>query len=372
MTRFGVIAACLLTLLTGVMTFAESPLPLPDRLGVTHVAGRYHLTNDDFLNEGADQILTLGSRVIKIYLSLDPTKPPSRYYPFNTDWPNVDTLVELAQTKPYRAVFDKPFTTYILTVYRPGVSANYWVYKLTNEQKHAEKQAIYELARHLLTTYRGTGKTFVIQHWEGDWSVRAGLKDKAVDPPAERFDRMAAWLAARQAGVDQARAQVADTDVRVFCATEVNLVKIGMIDERPCVTNRVLPKVTLDLVSYSSYDTQQDPALLRRALDYIAEHAPDREPFGARNVYLGEFGLPENKVTAEKMQRVITGAIDTAMDWGCPYIVYWQVYCNEPIREPVDANDDCRGFWLIRPDGSRSIAWSILHNYLTEQTPQPR
>ena len=38
-----------------------------DTVGVIHVAGRYHLTDKDFLNEGADQILALGSRVIKVW-----------------------------------------------------------------------------------------------------------------------------------------------------------------------------------------------------------------------------------------------------------------------------------------------------------------
>lgn len=44
---------------------------LPDVIGVTHVNGKYHLTDQDFLNEGADQVFRLGSRVIKLYLTVE-------------------------------------------------------------------------------------------------------------------------------------------------------------------------------------------------------------------------------------------------------------------------------------------------------------
>ncbi len=39
-----------------------------DVLGVAHAAGKYNFTDEDFLNEGADRILELGGRVIKIFL----------------------------------------------------------------------------------------------------------------------------------------------------------------------------------------------------------------------------------------------------------------------------------------------------------------
>ncbi|HVR96764.1 MAG TPA: hypothetical protein VMW27_09130, partial [Thermoanaerobaculia bacterium] len=42
-----------------------------DVLGVTHAAGRYSLTEQDFLNEGADRLLELGTRVIKVWFRLD-------------------------------------------------------------------------------------------------------------------------------------------------------------------------------------------------------------------------------------------------------------------------------------------------------------
>ena len=107
-----------------------------------------------------------------------------------------------------------------------------------------------------------------------------------------------------------------------------------------------------------------DPALPRSALDYIARHTPDREPFGARNVYIGEFGLPENDFSSSEVKTTVRNTIKTALDWGCPYVVYWQLYCNEARHRPVSDNDDVRGFWLIRPDGSRGAAWAELHGLL--------
>ena len=97
---------------------AEKPprRDLRDVIGVTHVSGAYHLSERDFLGEGAEAILALGSRVIKLYLTVPPaSNPVRRAYPFNSQWPQVRTLVELARTPYFRSMFDKPFTTYILT-----------------------------------------------------------------------------------------------------------------------------------------------------------------------------------------------------------------------------------------------------------------
>ena len=334
---------------------------LRDVIGVTHVAGKYHLTDKDFLAEGADRVLALGSRVIKLYLML----PPERNYPFNSQWPKVRTLADLAATPYYRAVFEKPFTTYLLTTYSVGRPDHYWKSGVTDEQARDEEEQLYRLARHLLTSYRGSGKTFVLQHWEGDWAIR-GSFDPKTDPSPEAVAGMIDWLNARQRGVERARREVPAPGVRVFHAAEVNLVKIALRDSRPTVTDRVLPHTRVDLVSYSAWDTQGDPALLRAALDYIARHTPDREPFGDRNVLLGEFGLPENGHSRQQVRQTIRGAVETAVDWGCPWVVYWQVYCNEARRQPVRSNLDVRGFWLLRPDGSKAWAWDELERMLRQ------
>jgi hypothetical protein len=329
-----------------------------DVIGVTHVAGKYHLTDKDFLNEGADQILALGSRVIKLYLA-----GARRDYPFNTNWPEVKTLVELAQTPQYAAVFRKPFTTYILTTYSAGRGEHYWRKGVTDAERADETRQFYELAKHFLTTYRGTGKTFVLQHWEGDWAVR-GNTDAKADPTQAAFDGMVAWLAARQAGVAKVRAEVGEQGVHVYHAAEVNLVVQTMRGGRPGVVDKVLPLAKTDLASYSAWDSQDDPKTLRAALDLIAKNMPQDGPFGARCVYLGEFGKPENEFGPEKVRATVRGAVRTALDWGCPYIVYWQVYCNEPKTQPVTKNADVRGFWLLRPDGARGAAWECLSEFL--------
>ncbi len=263
-------------------------------------------------------------------------------------------------------MFGGPFSTYIRTTYATGRGDHYWVRNITDADARDETEQFYRLARHLLREYRGSGKTFVLQHWEGDWAAR-GSFDLKKDPTEKAFRGMVRWLNARQAGVDRARAEVGQQGVRVFHAAEVNLVKIAMDDRRPSVADRVLPHAKVDLVSYSAWDTQQDPRQLRRALDYIARHVGDREPFGRHNVSGGELGLPENDRSAEQVRRVVEGVIDTAVDWGCPYVVYWQLYCNEARRKPVRTNDDVRGFWLIRPDGTRSPVWHDLRRRLATQ-----
>jgi hypothetical protein len=376
-----------------------------DVVGVTHVAGRYHLTDKDFLNEGADQILALGSRVIKVWFWAGQNGRVPESYPYNSQWPKVQSLVEGARTPYFQELFRKPFTAYILVVASLGRDEAYWRKGITQEQKKDEQRQFYELAKHLLTEYKGTGKTFVLQHWEGDWLVRGNYKGEEEPAPAA-LANMVEWLNARQAGVNQARremeqqvvsrarvagvppairgqdalesdaAKMAATrqqGVHVYHATEVNRVVQSMRTGFPNLVNKVLPQTHLDLVSYSAWDAATehyaDPKVLREALDFIAANAPDSPDFGNHNVYVGEFGMPENVYSLEKVQTAIPNAVRTALDWGCPYIVYWQLYCNElkdaSAKPPVKNNDAVRGFWLIRPDGTKAWTWDYFHGLFT-------
>lgn len=334
--------------------------------GIAHVDGKYYLTTEDFLNEGTDQILATGSKVIKLYLT------PERY-PWNSDWPkDPGSLVQLAQTPYFKSVLAKPFNTYILTVYSLGREDHYWTVGITSEQAADETRQFYELSKYLLTAYKGTGKTFVLQHWEGDWALRHGAP-KAYDanylPTPTAVKGMIEWLNARQAGIVQARKEIGPTDVHLYGAAEVNRLEDSMAG-KPGVANSVLPHTTVDLVSYSCYGFLDTSERLAQAVDYLAAHLPATAVFGRNphSVYLGEFGYPENgQEGLDGLNRRIDNALTVVKSKGLPWAVFWEIYCNEPVNNALplplnskENNHNLRGFWMVKPDGSPGLAW---HRY---------
>ena len=339
--------------------------PMNERLGVTHVNGLYnpHPSDTDFLNAGAEAILELGSRSIMVYAF-----NPAHSYPIDTTWPRFDSLVEVVQHPYYQALFDKPFTTFFLTVYRPDEDDHYWIDGITPAQEAAEAAAMEELASYLLDTYADSGKTFVLMNWEGDWAIR-GNYNAEDNPTQTAIDGMIAWLNARQAGINAARDTFTGSGVEIYHAVEVSLVKQPMDDpSRPNVTNAVLPHTTVDLVSYSCWDTGPLGEEFRNALDFIADHLPDTAAFGRESVFIGEYGYPENQPGS--VEDVVRNVVETGLDWGVPWLLYWQLYCNEAVNTPVETNDDVRGFWLIRPDGTRSWTYDYLQGLIEADQPE--
>lgn len=332
---------------------------LEDILGVTHVHGKYYFGVEDFLNEGADRLLTLGTKVIKVWFHRVDEK-----YPWNSTWPTMNNLVEQAQAPYFVELFAKPFTTFILLA---QTEVSNFLDGMTAGELEAEQQELYNLTTHLLNTYQNTGKTFILQHWEGDWLIR-GHYDSNVDPTPTAIAGMIDWLNARQAGVDQARSEFAGSGVKVYHAAEVNVVVRSMNSGRINVINAVVPNTNVDMVSYSSYDAiGGDPSVLRDALDFIAMNTPDHPDFGDKNIYLGEYGFPENERSASDYRIGIENATHTAIQWGCQYLVYWELYCNENnagTTPPITNNSDTRGFWLVKPDGNNSWSWDYFYGLL--------
>ncbi len=78
-----------------------------------------------------------------------------------------------------------------------------------------------------------------------------------------------------------------------------------------------IPKVNLDFVSYSSYDTEHNPTDLRKALDYLESKLPTKDGIAGKRVFIGEYGFPAERFTPEQQdakvargdaQRASTGA----------------------------------------------------------------
>ncbi len=353
------------------------PVLLQQQLGSAHVKGTYHFGSQDYLNEGSDRIIETGMRVFKGYLFR-----PAEFYPHGGSWPAFDSMVEIAQHSRFVTLFQKPFHTYVLTAYSFVDDEHYFRNGVSSTKAQQEEQAFYNLASHLLTTYNGTGKTFVLSHWEGDWAIRGSYcTEPECDPGPTAIQGMIDWLNARQDGVIRARQDHPGSDVEVYHAAEVNLVQLAM-QGRTTVTNDVLPHTYCDLYSYSAWDSigqaSADPGLtwsrqaFRSALDYLASKAPDSATFGNRNVYSGEYGWPSvNSVTDPgatdaKQMLVLRMATEEAHFWGCPYILYWQVFDNE-ARVTPPGNEDVRGLYLIRPDGTEAPPWKYFNAILPQQ-----
>lgn len=333
------------------------PRPVaPFGVGVAHVAGAYAVrrsSGEAFLQAGAARAHELGARTLKLFLTPDyATKYPQA-------WPTgIDSLETLAASAPFAEVLAMPFDTFVLTTYSFSMgTGDPWREGPVPHRLAAETREIDALVTLLATRYVGTGKTFVLQTWEGDWALLGGT-DPTLPVPADRAERMAAWLSARHAAVEAARERAAQPGVSIVDAVEVNRVLDVAADAR--VTTDVLPNTCTDMVSYSAWESldvgslkaeEQWPELERRlttALERIRANAPE----GAA-VFLGEFGFAENE--GAPAAQLVERTCDVAMRAGVVGAVYWQLFDNE-----CSTPDHCRGMWVMKPDGSLSGAGQAL------------
>ena len=328
-----------------------------DVIGTTLVHGQYFLTAKPNLIEGAEQMLALGTRVGKFWF--EPKRAASDNA-WNSQWPAMKTLRDLAASPYWQTVFRMPFTTLMLETHSPGEEG----WNADQPPAYYERIAAEweELVRYLHAVHGDRSLTIILQNWEGDWQLRGAGVLWEVPPPdwRVRCERYVRRLKARQEGVNRARAATpAGCHLRVAHAAEVNRVVDGW-KGIPTMAEHVLPFVEVDLVSYSCYDAMQDGPTLARAIETIRRFARTGAMFGPGAVYLGEIGIPEN-VHPERIAERWDELLGTALAAGVLYIAQWQLYCNEldprtaphpapPIRDPRHL----RGFWLIRPDGSLS------------------
>ncbi|MDR1789641.1 MAG: twin-arginine translocation signal domain-containing protein [Opitutaceae bacterium] len=393
----------------------KAPADARARLGCTHVSGQYWFTGKPFLTEGAERVRDLGFGGLKLWFTkADGTArgfregdaAPGRnigYLP-NSDWklPADWSLAQLARHPYYEAAFALPFSAFALEVY--PVNANADARRAgfdvsPDSDWDAEERGIYELARHLLEAHRGREVTFILQNWEGDWMFRGGArkhwtaKNFGAAEVGLRADTMVNWFAARQRGVERARAAVAGSKCRVLHAVEVNKV-FDSLAGLPTLCTHVLPRVRVDLLSWSCYDgmrTGDDSAEFSAVgiwqgveiLRHCAKTTTLTDARGRSQVMLGEVGVPEmrmlKRLGAEKARRATLAVLDgchaAGFALGMPWMFYWELFCNELTDAAKAARagtgvlakataEELNGFWLVRPDGTRSWAGEYLGGLL--------
>jgi hypothetical protein len=326
-------------------------------VGTQTIGPKYRFTEQTALVETAQATLDLGSNILKISLSRD---YGNGSYPGVVPNPAIHSLRDLAHDEPsFRHVLDMPFRHYLLWTY--SFSAGWWDHGFAAKDAAAEYREIYDFTRYLLTAYNRSGKTFLLGHWEGDWYLHPGY-DSKHDPDPQAVQGMIDWLNTRQKAIEDAKRDTKHTDVEVRQYTEVNLVQKAMQGGHT-LTNDVLPKTTVDYVSYSSYDSLLGEGAplrnsLQKALDYIETKLPPKSGISGKRVFIGEYGFPAQSVGAEKQADRSRDVIQAGLEWGCPYILYWEMYNNE-IKDGGQV-----GFWLIDDKGQKQAVYRLLHDFL--------
>lgn len=348
--------------------FAElRDAPFSLSVGTQNIGPKYQFSDEPLLVESAKVMQKMGSDTLKISVS-------PRYhkrYKIKQD-SAIDSLTKIVRDVPdYRTVFDMPFRNVMFWAY--PFAEEYSAFrkgKLPKAEAEAIYAELYELTAYLLTEYSGSGKSFFIGNWEGDWHLLSS-KDIKTDPKEAVIAASIQWFKVREKAIADARRDTSHADVEVYFYVELNHVRKAIEDGRPALVNRVLPHIKTDFVSWSSYDITQRAVklggaegrnMVHDALNYIEDQLPPSDIPGKR-VFLGEYGFKQEWVKEPVLQARYTADImKWSMEWGCPFILYWQLYCNE-IREDTGKH---RGFWLIDEHGEKLPSWHLHHDFLSE------
>ena len=320
----------------------------------------------------------LGYGILKLWFTKADGNPGG--YKYHSDWKlsKIMSLQDLARHPYYDSVFSMPFNVFALNINEgyAGASAE----DQTTTLARIENE-FYDLTKYLIKKYQDRDVTFILEMWEGDWTLRGGTqpssKWKEIGVPADanvRVKNMIDWVAARQKGVDRARSETKSGKCKVYNAVEVNRVFDGM-EGIPTLTTSVLPNVKVDMVSWSSYDGKSADGLkMYKGIDYIRQHIhPTDYMKGQKLVFIGEVGEPENinKQTRESIRSFWDLMLGVYLAQKIPYIIFWELFCNEPKVGPrtQDRNknaEELRGFWLIRPDGSKGWAQEYFDEIMSK------
>lgn len=348
-------------------------------IGTQTVGSKYKFTDKSMLLETALEIKKMGSNLLKF--SMHP-----RYFSENYGLPKndkINSLKKLATLEPsVKEVLDMDFKyyhiwTYCFSQYTPepiGKKDDTAQIKFINgfpkKYEDALYKELYDFTKYLLKTYNGTGKVFYLGNWEGDWHLRPDY-DRTKPVNLKTLEGMTQWAKTRQKAIDDAKRDTKHKNVEVYHYIEVNLVKKALNEpDAKVVSNSIVNVVNPDFVSYSSYDStnpyKTEDILnknLKKSLDYLESQLSPKDglPEGKR-VWIGEYGNPSIHHSDEMQNQRSIWTIKAALDWGTPFILYWEMYNNE-IKQ--DTGEQV-GYWLIDNKGKKQPIWHTHNSFYKE------
>jgi hypothetical protein len=336
---------------------APAPPQAPPAFGVgaANVAGAYTVARGgatSSLLAGAQWAQALGAPTLKLFFT------PEYRQKYPLVWPEgITSLAGLARSAPMQALLALPFQTVVLTTYSFAMgTGDPWRAGEVPELVEADALELEGLIDALAACPPAGPRTYILQTWEGDWA----LTDADLSAPRDeaRTARMANWLQRRHQAVAAARARVSAPGLRFADAVEVNRVLDAGAGAMRVITD-VLPLITPDAVSYSAWEALDVGALPEAERSAAVEARLTEALHRLRGVlsaqtglYLGEVGFAEQELDATGA--LLAAALDTATREGALGAIYWQLFDNEC---PAGS---CRGFWIVRPDGTLSQAGQEL------------
>jgi hypothetical protein len=348
-------------------------------LSTQTVGSKYKFTNETMLVETALKIKEMGSNLLKF--SMHP-----RYCTENYGLPKNDaitSLTKLAKIEPsVKKVLDMDFKYYHIWTYgfsqytpepdgvKDDTSQIKFIDGFSKEHEDALYNEIYEFATYLLETYNNSGKVFYLGNWEGDWHLRSHY-NRNLPVNLKTLEGMIKWSKVRQKAIDDAKKNTKHKNVELYHYIEVNLVRMAIEKpEHKVVANSVLSKVNPDYVSYSAYDAtnpfKTEKELnknLKESLDFLeSQLSPKTNLPKGKRVWIGEYGNPSAKYDDDTQNERSIWTIKTGLEWGTPFILYWEMYNNE-IKPETGKQI---GYWLITDKGIKQPIWYTHHNFYNE------
>jgi hypothetical protein len=364
----------LLLLAATALTLQAAESDLHRRLGFYQWLGEsLSLHGEDLLTQARRLSVDAGTKAFRLYVGgrfdyIHPILSPRRFRQDRIDWPL--TPAKIMALPRYQAVIEDPeIETVVLTVYpihdygdgpddlnlqRPWGSREE---ELERAQTTALCEFLYRKIGHL-------SKTIIIANNEAD--------EKLLDifnytgSTEIGLENMRRWTQARYEAIEAVRKSHPESPLRLFHAFEISLVNLRIsaaatgfrktarwtedgLRRGWNALEDVVPHVAFDLISYSSYESANSPFetrdtnhppretfdRLRRDLDRIRDKAAGsvsdrgRQSFGENFVMIGELGYARDRFehlpTGGLLPRLYH-ALRAAIEWGCPYVILWQVF----------------------------------------------
>jgi len=288
------------------------------------------------------------------------------------------SLSELAEHEIYKSILKLPYKVSFFWAHGKLPFEYY-----TEDKKEEVYKEFYDFTKYLLTKYSGSGKTFMIGNWEGDWVLGAEkVGAETGHCTDENIAKMISWMNIRGKAVEDAKKATLHHKVDVFFYIEINHVHVAQNKGLKRMVNSVLPKTKFtDYVSVSAYDIQgigiwKQPrnneslkALSFKYLDYVESLLSPRLIKGKR-VGIGEIGyslshIKEYYKVKDKTAEIIQAhlALENALanlEWGTPFWLWWALHDTDE----TEGKDKYMGFGILDQKTSKKRRlWHELKDY---------